>query len=172
MCLLPTSARTAAKLLIAISFGLLLAGCGFQLRGQADLPFERIYVETDGFSLFAAELMRIIQSSNEVEVMDNPEEAEVILKVINEQRERKILSLQSSGSVSEFLFVYRVNYRVMDNKRKDLVAPSQIFLRRAMQYDDTVILGKESEEELLFRDMQADAVQQMLRRLSVVLVET
>ena len=170
--LLTTSAGTAARLLMAIAIGVLLTGCGFQLRGQADLPFERIYVETDGFSLFAAELMRIIQSSNQVEVMDDPEEAEVILKVINEQRERKILSLQSSGSVAEFLFVYRVNYRVMDNKRKDLVAPSEISLRRAMQYDDTVILGKQSEEELLFRDMQADAVQQMLRRLSVVLVES
>ena len=169
---LATSARAAARLLMAFSISLVLTGCGFQLRGQADLPFERIYVETDGFSLFAAELMRIIQSSNQVEVMDEPEEAEVILQVINEQREKKILSLQSSGSVAEFLFVYRVNYRVMDNKRKDLVAPSEISLRRAMQFDDRVILGKESEEELLFRDMQADAVQQMLRRLSVVLVES
>lgn len=166
------SARSVIKLLTTIAFGLLLTACGFQLRGQADLPFERIYVETDGFSLFAAELMRVIQSGDAVEVMDSPEEAEVILKVTNEMRERKILSLQSSGSVAEFLFVYRISYRVMDNKRKDLVAPNEISLRRAMQYDDTVILGKESEEELLFRDMQADAVQQMLRRLSVILVSS
>ena len=66
--------------------------------------------------------------------------------------------------------MYRVSYRVTDNQNKDLVAPNEISLRRAMTYDDQVILGKESEEELLFRDMQADAVQQMLRRLSVVLV--
>ncbi|UCH49644.1 MAG: hypothetical protein JSU95_07695 [Betaproteobacteria bacterium] len=172
MRLPPSSVRSAIRLLMVISIGLLLTGCGFQLRGQADLPFERIYVETDGFSLFAAELMRVIQSASAVEVMDSPEEAEVILKVTNERREKKILSLQSSGSVSEFLFVYRISYRVMDNKRKDLVAPNEISLRRAMQFDDTVILGKEAEEEVLFRDMQADAVQQMLRRLSVVLVSS
>ncbi|UCD69309.1 MAG: hypothetical protein JSW48_04305 [Betaproteobacteria bacterium] len=162
-------ADIAIGLLMLVSISLLLTGCGFKLRGQADLPFERIHVETDGFSLFAAELMRVLQSSNAVEVVDGAEEAQVVLKVLNEQREKRILSLQSSGSVSEFLFVYRVSYRVMDSNRKDLVAPGEILLRRAMQYDDTAILGKQSEEELLFRDMQSEAVQQMLRRLSVVL---
>lgn len=170
---LPSSnPRIAISLLVATSVSLLLAGCGFQLRGQADLPFERIYVETQGFSLFAAELMRVIQSGDAVEVMDSPEEAQVVLKVLNEVRERRILSLQSSGSVSEFLLLYRVSYRVTDNQSKDLVAPNEISLQRAMTYDDTVILAKESEEEFLFRDMQADAVQQMLQRLSVVLVSS
>ena len=172
MFLSSSKSRIPINFLMAIALSLLVAGCGFQLRGQADLPFERIYVETQGFSLFAAELMRVIQSGDAVEVMDSPEEAEVILKVLNERRERKILSLRSSGAVSEFLLVYRVSYRVTDNQNKDLVAPNEISLRRAMTYDDQVILGKESEEELLFRDMQADAVQQMLRRLSVVLVSS
>ncbi len=36
-----------------------------------------------------------------------------------------------------------------------------------MTYEDTEVLAKESEEALLYRDMKADAVQQMLRRLSV-----
>lgn len=172
MFLSSSKPRITINLLAAIALCLLVAGCGFQLRGQADLPFERIYVETQGFSLFAAELMRVIQSGDAVEVMDSPEEAEVVLKVLNERRERKILSLRSSGAVSEFLLVYRVSYRVTDNQNEDLVAPSQIELRRAMTYDDQVILGKESEEELLFRNMQADAVQQMLRRLAVVLVSS
>jgi LPS-assembly lipoprotein len=50
----------------------------------------------------------------------------------------------------------------------DLVAPNAIMLQRIMTYKDTETLAKESEEEFLFRDMQADAVQQLLRRLSVV----
>ncbi len=166
------SARSAILFVTAISIGALLPGCGFQLRGQADLPFERIYVETDGFSLFAAELRRAIQTGKAVEVTDSAEQAQVVLKVLNERREKQILSLSSSGSVSEFVLLYQVSYRVMDNKREDLVAPNEISLRRAMTFDDTQTLGKESEEELLFRDMQADAVQQMLRRLSVVLVSS
>ena len=151
---------------------LLIAGCGFQLRGQADLPFERIYVETEGFSLFAAELRRVVQTGKAVEVMDTAEQAQVILKVLAERREKTILSLSRSGSVSEFQLLYQVSYRVMDNQMKDLVAPSEISLRRIMTYDDTEILGKESEEQMLFSDMQDDAVQQMLRRLSVLLISS
>ena len=167
-----TNARLAIGFVLLAWASVLTAGCGFQLRGQADLPFERIYVETEGFSLFAAELRRVVQSGNAVEVTDTAEQAQVVLKVLAERREKTILSLSRSGSVSEFQLLYQVSYRVMDNQLKDLVAPSQISLRRIMTYDDTEILGKESEEQMLFRDMQDDAVQQMLRRLSVLPVSS
>ncbi len=145
-----------------------MGACGWHLRGQVSLPFERVYVASDGFSLFAAELRQVIQSSRAVQLADTAEQAQVIVKVENEQRAQNILSLSTSGSVSEFLLSYQVSYRVMDNKGKDLVAPSQISLQRSMTYSDTETLGKQSEEKMLFRDMEADAVQQMLRRLSVV----
>ncbi|MGD8477437.1 MAG: LPS assembly lipoprotein LptE [Burkholderiales bacterium] len=164
----PDSAHSVLKLLATIVFALLVSGCGFQLRGQADLQFERIYVETSGFSLFAAELRRAIQSNKSVEVMKSPEDAQVVLRVLDESREKKILALTSTGSVEEYVLLYRVNYRVLNNKMTDLVAPNAIMLQRIMTYKDTETLAKESEEEFLFRDMQADAVQQLLRRLSVV----
>jgi LPS-assembly lipoprotein len=146
----------------------LLTACGYQLRGTADLPFERVHVETGGFSLFAAELRRALESGRDVEVTDTPQQAQVVLKIIDEQRERNILSISSTGSVSEFALRYSVRYRIMDNQLQDLVAPSAINLRRDLTYDDTQTLGKESEQELLYRDMQTDAVQQMLRRLSLL----
>jgi len=169
-----TSVRTRffAKWLALISIGLLLSGCGFQLRGQTDLKFDRIYVETDGFSLFAAELRRVIQSNKSVEVTDNPAHAQVVLKVIDERLEKKILALTSTGSVEEYVLLYQVSYRVMDNKMQDLVAPNDIALQRIMTYKDTETLAKESEEQFLYRDMQTDAVQQMLRRLSVIAART
>ena len=70
--------------------------------------------------------------------------------------------------MSEFELRYTVSYRVLDNKLQDIVAPGEVDLHRSMTYDDTLTLGKESEQALLFRDMQTDAVQQMLRRLSVI----
>jgi LPS-assembly lipoprotein len=149
---------------------MLMAACGWHLRGQVNLPFERIHVESDGFSLFAAELRRVIQSGSAVQLTKTPQEAQVILRVLGEVQEKRILSLSQAGSVSEFELYYQVNYRVMDNQMQDLVAPNQISLRRDLTFDDTQTLGKESEEQLLYRDMQTDAVQLMLRRLSVVLV--
>ena len=102
--------------------------------------------------------------------MDTAGEAEVILKVVGERRNKKILSLTGTGSVRDFELIYRVAYRVTDSSSKDLVAPSEIVLKRDLLFDDRVQLAKESEEENLYRDMQSDAVRQMLRRLSVVLV--
>ena len=164
------ASRLAVWLISVACIALLFAGCSFQPRGQVDLSFRNIYVETQGFSLFGAELRRVVQAGNEVEVMDSPEQAEVVLKVVSEQQERHIISLTGSGSVREFQLVYRIAYRIMDNKLKDLAAPGEIVLRRDMLFDDSLRLAKESEEERLYRDMQTDAVHQMLRRLSVIQV--
>ena len=78
-----------------------------------------------------------------------------------------ILSLSAGGKVREFELRYRVAYRLTDLAGNDLAPPGEISLRRDLTYDDTQVLAKESEEALLYRDMKADAVQQMLRRLSV-----
>jgi LPS-assembly lipoprotein len=164
--------RCAVLLLAFTGIALLFSGCGFTPRGRADLSFNSIFVETNGFSLFGAELRRVIQAGDVVEVMDSADEAEVVLKVVSEQQERHILSLDGSGSVREFQLVYKVAYRVTDNQSKDLAASGEIVLTRDMLFDDTLRLAKESEAESLYRDMQTDAVYQMLRRLSVVLVQS
>ena len=145
-----------------------VSACGFTLRGQAELPFESIYVETQGFSLFGAELRRALRTGSKARVTENPNEAQVLLKIVGERQEKQIISLSAGGKVREFELRYRVAYRLTDRASKDLVPPGEIALRRDLTYDDTQLLAKESEEQLLYDDMKADAVQQMLRRLSVI----
>jgi LPS-assembly lipoprotein len=58
-----------------------------------------------------------------------------------------------------------MSFTVRDAKGTELVPPTQISLRRNMAFDETQVLAKESEEALLYRDMQADLVQQIIRRL-------
>jgi LPS-assembly lipoprotein len=55
---------------------------------------------------------------------------------------------------------------VHDGKGNLYVPPSTVQLSRDVTYNDTEILAKEAEEQLLFRDMQADMVQQLLHRLA------
>ena len=166
------NARFAFAVLAVACLSLLFAGCGFHLRGQAKLSFDRVYVESAGTSQFGVELRRVLLSNSGVELADTAEQAQVVVKIVDEQKEQTILSISSSGSVNEFQLLYRVSYRVMDNQMEDLSAPGQITVRRDLTYDDTETLGKESEVQLLFRDMQTDAVLQMLRRLSVVSVRS
>jgi len=144
-----------------------LSSCGFHLRGQAAIPYKTLFIETNGYSAYALDLERAIRSGSETKVVHSRDEAEAILKIVGEVQEKRILSLSSAGRVREFELVYKVIYRLTDRAGNDLAPPGEIQLRRDMTYDDTEVLAKESEELLLYRDMKIDAVQQMLRRLSV-----
>jgi LPS-assembly lipoprotein len=154
------------SLIAAISVALLatlIAGCGFHLRGKAALPFDSIYIS--GSQAFANQISRALRAGSQARVTTNPQEAQVSLQIISEARERVILSLSASGRVREITLRYRVSYRLSDAKGVEYIPVSQIILRRDVTYSDTDVLGKEQEEALLYRDMQSDAVQQMVRRL-------
>lgn len=144
---------------------MLLAGCGFRMRGTADVPFQTIHVPgaTTGIAL---DLKRNIENGTRARVVDDPKAAQAILQFTEESRSREILSLTSAGRVREFQLRYRVGFRVHDGKGGEFVPPTVIQLMRDMTYSDAEILAKEQEEQLLFRDMQSDMVRQILRRLA------
>jgi len=155
------------KVLAAAVLCLAVAACGFRLRGTAEVPFEKLYVPspTSGLGL---DLKRNLQAGTRARVVDDPKEADAILQFTEEARQKEILSLTGTGRVREFTLRYRVGFRVHDGKGTDFVPPSTIVLSRDVTFNDTEILAKEAEEQLLFRDMQADMVQQIIRRLAAV----
>jgi len=144
---------------------LALAGCGFQLRGTAQVPFQSLYIPNAKTGI-ALELKRNIEAGTQAKVVDDPKAAEAILELSNEAREKIILSLTGAGRVREFRLRYAVSYRVHDGKGGEFVPTSVVQLSRDVTYNDAEILAKEAEEQLLFRDMQSDLVQQLIRRLA------
>ena len=144
---------------------LLIAACGFQLRGSADMPFQTIYVPASSGGI-GLELRRNIVAGTSAKVVDNAKQAEAVLEVTQETREKEILSLTATGRVREFQLRYRVGFRVNNGKGTDFVPPNTVTLVRDISFNDTDILAKEAEEQLLFRDMQSDMVQQIMRRLA------
>lgn len=155
------------KTLIALLCALLLSGCGFQLRGAANLPFDTLYVQAPVGSQFAQQFKRIVAASSGTKIVDDPKAAEATLVLLGELREKSILSLSGSGRVSEFQLRYRMTYRMLNQKSAEIIPATEIALKRDFSFNDQDTLSKESEETLLFRDMQNDAVQQLVRRLQV-----
>jgi LPS-assembly lipoprotein len=153
---------------LALCSVLVLGGCGFHLRGTADLPFSSLYIQAPPQSLFAVQFKRVVTTSSGTDVVDDPKAAQATLQLLLEQREKEILSLSGGGRVREFQLRYRVRYRIVDKAQQEIVPSSEILLRRDFSFNDQEALSKESEEALLYRDMQTDAVQQLLRRLQVV----
>jgi LPS-assembly lipoprotein len=154
------------RLAFAIAAALLLAGCGFQMRGTVDLPFQTMYLPPASTPGIALDLRRNIQAGTHTKVVDDLKTAQAVLEFTQELRERLILSLAATGRVREYQLRYRVSFRVHDGKGGEFVPVSTVLLTRDITFNDSDVLSKETEEQLLYRDMQTDMVQLIMRRLA------
>jgi LPS-assembly lipoprotein len=155
-----------ARPILGLAFVLTLGACGFHLRGQSTLPFDTINLAAPEGLQVGEDLRRSIASGSRTRLVDRAADAQVVLQVVGEQRERVILSLTGAGRVSEFQLRYRFVYRLHDGKGHDIIPQNEIVLTREMSYSDQLVLAKEAEEQLLYRDMQRDMVRQVMRRLA------
>lgn len=144
---------------------LLAGGCGFRLRGTADVPFSTVYVP-GAISGIALDLKRNIEAGTNAQVVDDPRQADAVVEFSQESREKEILSLTAAGRVREFRLRYRVGFRVHNGKGGLYVPQTVLELTRDVTFNDSEVLAKEAEEQLLFRDMQNDMVQQIMRQLA------
>jgi len=158
----------AELLLLTLALCALVTACGFHPRGRASLPFGTLYVAAPENSAVATELRRAIASGSQTELARVPEKADAILRIIGESRDKQILSLSAEGRVREFQLRYRVSYTIEGPNKQVIVPPSDIVLNRDFLFNDAQVLAKEAEEALLFRDMQSDAVNQLMRRLAAL----
>ena len=147
----------------ALALAFALSGCGFQLRGQTTLPFATLYVP--GTTALAVELKRNIASGTQTKLVDAPDQAQAQLIMSADQREKVILSFNTAGRVREFQLKYKFAFRVVDARGREYLPENEITLTRDISFNDSQVLAKETEEGLLYRDMQSDMVQQILRRL-------
>ncbi|GAB4059534.1 LPS assembly lipoprotein LptE [Uliginosibacterium sediminicola] len=155
--------RLAACLCIAS-----LTACGFQLRGPKPLAFKTIYLGINPYSELNAALKRQIHTSGTTEAVAAATEAEVMLQVANDSQEKVILSLATDGTVREYQLRRSFSFRVQDRKGREVLSLAQINLTRDMTFSDNVRLAKDQEETQLYRDMEDDLVQQIMRRLAAI----
>jgi LPS-assembly lipoprotein len=146
---------------------LVLAGCGFELRRAADLQFQSIALA--GFvprSPLADELRTVLERT--VEVKDAPDQAQVILQALGEERLRRAVAFTASGQVRDIQLRLRFKYRAQTPKQRELIPDSEIELIRELSFVESKALGKEQEAQDLFREMQSDIVLQVVLRLSAI----
>jgi LPS-assembly lipoprotein len=142
-----------------------LAGCGFELRQTPPLPFSRIALT--GFpakSPMAAELRERLSAS--AQVVDTPGQAEVVLQARTDSRSRSVVASTAAGQVRELTLRLKFEFRLVTPGGRELVPPTELLQSRDMSYSETFALGKAQEEAEIYAAMQADTVQQVLRRLS------
>lgn len=158
--------RSRRGLLIGLSSALVLAGCGFQLRKAPEFQFKTIAVPAT--TSFANQVKRNLRATGTVEVLpaDQVKDAEAVLEILAENRESLVISTNAAGQVRELQLRLTVRFRVRGKDGKELLAPTEISQSRDITYNETAALAKEGETALLYRDMESDIAQQILRRLA------
>ena len=145
----------------------LAAGCGFELRRAPELRFRTIQLA--GFkarSPLAEELRNSIDASTTTRVVESAAQAQVVLEAIDDVREKTVVASTAVGQVTEFQLRNRFRFRVRGAGGKELIPATELLLTRDMSYTESAALGKEQEENFLFRTMQGDIVSQVMRRLA------
>lgn len=148
-----------------------LSGCGFALRKAPTFAFTTLFSSLPESSPLGVELRRSLEATRKVRVITDGRqlnEADVILDVLRDQREKSVIGLNASGQVREFQLRLRFRFKLRTQAGKELIPESEILQQRDISFNESAVLAKETEEGLLYRDMQSDIVQQIMRRLAAV----
>lgn len=155
--------------LLLLSLAVLLSGCGFQLPGALVTPDEmqRTYIDTvERNSLFHRELRRQLQAAG-VELVDSPETATAIMVISEDKTDQRVLSVSARNVPTEYEVYYLVEYSLQSGTKK-LLEPQFLTLTRAYTYDETLVLGKVREEQLLREAIAKDLVRIVVKQLATL----
>ena len=157
--------------LLALLAAAPLAACGFRLRGMPQLPFRTLYIQGEAAEPLVQELREtVLRTAPAVALLSEAgqrDQADAVLVLLPTQRERAIVGLTAAGQVRELQLRLRQRFALLGQGGREWIADTELRQSRDVSYSETVALAKEEEEALLFRDMQTDLVQQLLRRLAM-----
>jgi LPS-assembly lipoprotein len=155
--------------LLAAALVLSLAGCGFQFRTTPELPPQMgiIHIDAaDRYSPFYRELVAELRRSD-VSLTDDPAQARTVVKVLTDDTGRRLLAVSGRNVPVAYEVYYRVRFAV-DVDGIEVVPVEQLFLSRDFTYDETLVLGKDREEDSIREAISSDLVGLITRRLTAV----
>ncbi len=145
----------------------LLAACGFHLRGSVVLPpvlKVTLLQASNPWEGMAAALRAELESAG-ARVTSDPDEATAVLKVIGERSLRRVLSVGSGGKASEYELFEEVTFAVYDPRGRVLVEPQTLGMTRDLVFDENRLLGKVSEADELRELMHRALARQIITRV-------
>jgi LPS-assembly lipoprotein len=153
----------AAILLLAVG------ACGFQLRGDVELPPGVSVVQVQAPNQTLTDEITVFLEAAGARAISGPEGADASLLLSGESFERRVLAVDpNTGKAREYELSYRVSYRMSRADGGVLLAPDTVNLLRDYVFDADAVIGASREEVVLRQEMRRDAVRQILRKLEFV----
>jgi len=146
---------------------MLLAACGFTLRGVTPLPFDTLYVGIPDNTRFGADVRRALRAASpDTRLVDETGQAQAVLQLVRNQRSLREVSLNAQGRVEEYELGINFTFRLITNKGAALLPDTTLSVYREMPYDDQVVQAKQGQIESLYQSMQQSLVSRLVRRLT------
>jgi len=159
------SARAGTATLLALLLAAALPGCGFQLQGPTTLPagVRQVYIEApDQLTPFVVELRRSLARAGGA-LAATAAGADAVIRVREDKTGRRVLSVSARNTPQEYEVFYTVKYAI-DRGGSEVLALQQLDMTRNFSFDESLLLAKEREEELLRDAMARDLADLVLRR--------
>lgn len=148
-----------------------LNACGFHLRGAEKFHFTSAHIQSTAADRSAQELERLLVE-REIKIVPTANEAQIIISLSHEKFDNRVLTVSAvSGKMAEVELTFQVGLKVHQPNGTVLIEPQSLNLLRDYSFDETAVLAREAEEEILREEMFHDLIAQIMRRLQTIQVE-
>jgi len=150
-------------------YTLLLCACGFHLRGTET---SRVQLPPIYLAGPAGPLQREVRhylTISEVSVVENQMDAQLVINLMGEDVQRRVLSVGSTGKVEEYEVHYGATYAVERVSGESIIPKETLGGQRSYTFNEADVLAKDTEQDRLVQDMRRDVVRQMMLRLQSAL---
>jgi len=149
----------------------MLAGCGFKLRNSVDLPADMKTVYIEGVSPIS-ELVQNLQAQlafGDGRIVHDPKDAGLILAILDQKEDRRVISLDNQGKANEFRLIYRLQFALRNGGGKELASPQEVTITKEYFNDQVDVIGKSDEEATIRREMHKEAARRVMDRTNAIL---
>lgn len=163
------AAGSALRRAVALLLAALPAACGFHLRGDVSYPpaMATTYIEaTDRYTPFYRKIKAALRQGG-VKVASSPANAGAVLRISEDASGQRVLTVSARNVPNEYDVYYIVRYS-LEIAGKEALPTEKLALNRDYTYDETLVLGKDAESEVIRQALADDLVGLVTRRLSSV----
>jgi LPS-assembly lipoprotein len=154
---------------IIFTLALLLSACGYHLRGALNLPAGLKDVYLEGASPELNQQFSKTMKISSIAVASSPEKAGMIVRIFNEDSQRRVLSLNAGGAANDFELDYGFDYEITDSKNTVIIPRQPLSIKREYFNNQQAIIAKDNEEMVIRNEMYQQAVRSVISRAQVAL---
>ena len=149
---------------------LIIAGCGFHLRGAVNLPesIKTMYVQGLNLQRGVGLTLKRHLISNGIVVVEDYQKGNAVLDILENKYERRVLSVGSSAKVSEYELYGRITFKVTDGSGAVLTEEQSVEAQKDYQFNQDEVLGAGEEESVLREELEQRLVRSIMRRLEAI----